>query len=238
MKNYIRNKKTLTLFLSLIFIILSVLGFHSVGKSITPEDKEYIQNFLIETPKITKESSYKDELNFISSVQQSTFSIIPNSGSIPPNQKREPKQVYLAKAAGCQDRSRLLAKILIYSGFKTRHIAMYSKEKIDSSITAILTPQVKSHAIVEVLTKEGWLVVDSNYPWISLDNNNKPLSIKQISDSLNNKKVISWEKTPTDSIYKNSFVYLYGVYSRHGKFYPPYNIIPDINYGEFIQNVL
>ena len=57
MKNYIRNKKTLTLFLSLIFIILSVLGFHSVGKSITPEDKEYIQNFLIETPKITKESS-------------------------------------------------------------------------------------------------------------------------------------------------------------------------------------
>ena len=68
---------------------------------------------------------------------------------------------------------------------------------------------------------------------------------------------IDWKKSPLDvittdtqfthphlkgiqteqlTIYTNFFVAVYGLYSRHGRFYPPYNLIPDINYGEFIQN--
>ena len=237
MLNYIKNKKIFALIIALFIFILAIFDYHSVDKSITIDDKKYIPKFLINLPKTSKELSYKDELDFISSIQQSTFNIAPNVGSIPPNQEREPKQVYLAKVAGCPDRSRLIEKILIYSGFKTRHISIYSKEKIHSSIIALLTPQVGSHAVVEVLTKKGWLVVDTNYPWIAIDNNNNPISIKQIRHSLDHAQVIDWKVAPPHGIYRNSFVYLYGVYSRHGKFYPPYNIIPDINYGEFIQNV-
>ena len=51
-----------------------------------------------------------------------------------------------------------------------------------------------------------------------------------------NKKII-WKEKPPFNIYMKPFIYIYGLYSRHGKFYPPYNLVPDINYGEFIQNV-
>ena len=39
-------------------------------------------------------------------------------------------------------------------------------------------------------------------------------------------------------ILKNNFIYIIGLYSRHGRFYPPYNFIPDINWGEFMYNFL
>ena len=113
---------------------------------------------------------------------------------------------------------------------------MYSKVKTRSSIKSLITPKTKSHAALEVLTKKGWLVVDTNSPWVAIDVHNNPLSIKKIQQSVDNSVYIEWKKPPLDDIYIKSFVAVYGLYSRHGKFYPPYNFIPDINYGEFIQN--
>ena len=49
------------------------------------------------------------------------------------------------------------------------------------------------------------------------------------------KEAILWKQKP-DDIYIEPFIYFIGLYSRHGYFYPPYNIIPDINYKEFVQN--
>ena len=216
--------------------IPTILYYHSVDNSLTKDDYEYIPKYLNNITQISKESTYKEELDFISSVQRSTFDIVSVSGSIPINQQREPKELYFAKVAGCSERSRLIEKILRYSGFKTRHIAVYSKEKTHSSIKSLITPDNLSHATSEVLTKKGWLVVDSNHPWVAIDVNNNPLSIKKIQQSVDNSVYIDWKKPPRDEIYIKSFVAVYGLYSRHGRFYPPYNLIPDINYGEFIQN--
>ena len=216
--------------------IPTILYYHSVDNTLTKDDHEYIPKYLNNITQISKESTYKEELDFISSVQRSTFDIVPNDGSIPFNQQREPKELYFAKVAGCSERSRLIEKILRYSGFKTRHIAVYSKEKTHSSIKSLITPDNLSHATSEVLTKKGWLVVDSNHPWVAIDVNNNPLSIKKIQQSVDNSVYIDWKKPPRDEIYIKSFVAVYGLYSRHGRFYPPYNLIPDINYGEFIQN--
>ena len=71
----------------------------------------------------------------------------------------------------------------------------------------------------------------------SIDSNDNPISLKQLRHSLDHAQVINWKESVPDLIFQSSFTYLYGVYSRHGRFYPPYNVIPDINYGEFIQNV-
>ena len=238
----------LILLIALSFSILTILYYHSVDKTLTKDDYEYIPKYLINVNQISKESTYEEELDFISSIQRSTFDIVSVSGSIPINQQREPKEVYLAKVAGCFDRSRLIEKILIYNGFKTRHFAMYSKEKTNSSIKSLITPKVKSHAASEVLTKKGWMVIDSNFPWIALDVNNNPFSIKKIQQSLDNSVDIDWKKSPLSfatgdtsqseelTIYTKPFVVVYCLYSRHGRFYPPYNFIPDVNYGELIEN--
>jgi hypothetical protein len=232
------NRKKLILPILLFIIMIAILYHHSVNNSLTKDDYEYIPKFLNNISQISKESTYEEELDFISVVQLASFDLVPNAGSIPKNQKREPKELYLAKVAGCSDRSRLLEKIFRYSGFKTRHIATYEKENTNSSIKPFITPQNKSHALTEVLTKKGWLVVESNYPWLSIDSENNPISIKKLQQSLDNSVDINWKKpVKMDELIDKPFVFIYGVYSRHGRFFPPYNFIPDINYGEFIQNV-
>jgi len=49
---------------------------------------------------------------------------------------------------------------------------------------------------------------------------------------------VLWRHKPPNIIYQESFSFIYGLYSRHGKFYPPYTFIPDVNYVELIQNIL
>ena len=240
------NRKKLILPVLLFIILIAILYYHSVNNSLTKDDYEYIPKFLNNISQISKESTYEEELDFISAVQLASFDLVPNAGSIDKNLKREPKELYLAKVAGCSGRTRLLEKIFRYSGFKTRHIAIYEKENTNSIIKSLITPQIESHALTEVLTKKGWLVVESNYPWLAIDSENNPIAIKKIKQSLDNSVDINW-KTPlqTNDLgdieqtipYAKPFVYIYGVYSRHGRFFPPYNFIPDINYGELIQNV-
>jgi len=37
--------------------------------------------------------------------------------------------------------------------------------------------------------------------------------------------------------HSNPVVFMYGLYSRCGRFYSPYSFSPDVNYSEFVQNV-
>jgi hypothetical protein len=232
------NQKKRIFFIILIAILIIILSYHSVSHKLTKDDYEYIPKYLLNIAELSKESSYQEELDFISAVQISSFSIVPNAGSIPKNQKREPKELYLTKVAGCSARSRTLEKIFRYSGFKTRHVSLYEKEDNNSSIKALLTRNNGSHALSEVLTKKGWLVVDSNYPWISIDADNNPISIKEIQQSFDKSVSINWKEPPQENeVYTKPFAAVYGLYSRHGRFYPPYNFIPDINYRELFQNL-
>ena len=95
-----------------------------------------------------------------------------------------------------------------------------------------------SHAFTEVLTQKGWMVVDSNDRWISIDSKNNPVSIAQIKLSAEGAADFAWSQIPPNKKYMNPFIFVYGLYSRHGQFYPPYNFIPDVNYRELAQNFL
>jgi hypothetical protein len=130
----------------------------------------------------------------------------------------------------------VIEKILSYSGFKTRHVSLYSIEATQSGIRALFTREAPSHAVTEVLTRHGWLVVDSNVAWLSIDINGQPVSIDRIQSSAANSIRLRWRDDPPIDIYATPFTFVFGLYSRHGYFYPPYNAIPDINYAEFVQN--
>jgi len=235
----VNRKQTVLLSIGILFICAAVvLSYHAVDNSLSEEDKQYIPMYLSSVGSLPETPTYRDELDFIISVQRSVLNIAPRNDSLPFGQKREPKELYEAKTGMCFDRSRVIEKILRYSGFKSRHLSLYSKEKTGSAIKSLITPDVSSHAVTEVLTKNGWLIVDSNAPWVSTDTNNQPMSINNIQFSIENSVPIQWGKEPPTSIYVKPFTFVYGLYSRHGNFYPPYNFIPDIHYGEFVQNVL
>lgn len=227
------------IFVGVVFaFVIGTLYYHAVDNSLSEDDKRYIPKYLINVGPLPENPTYSDELDYILSVQHSVLEIAENKDGIPFDQGREPKDVYESKTGLCYDRSRVIEKILRYSGFKTRHVSIYSKVGIDCSLKALIKPGISSHAVTEVLTRSGWLIVDSNSLWVSTDRNDQPVCIESVYLSLKNSLPIQWSTEPPSEIYLNPFIFVYGLYSRHGRFYPPYNLIPDIHYGEFIQNVL
>jgi hypothetical protein len=118
------------------------------------------------------------------------------------------------------------------------NLNFYAKKGIGSAIKTLLTPGGFSHAISEVLTSRGWLVVDSNAIWFSLDKNDRPIPLEDLWFGLENSKPVEWKNEAPSFLYNEPFIFVYGLYSRHGKFYPPYNFVQDIHIGEFIQNIL
>ena len=235
----VRKKQSVLISITFLMICAAfILSYHAVDNSLTEEDRQYIPIYLSDVVPLPENPTYRDELRFIIAVQRSVLNMAPRNDGLPFGQKREPKELYTAKTGLCYDRSRVIEKIFRYSGFKTRHVSIYSKEKTDSAIKSLITLGVSSHAVTEVLTKNGWLIVDSNAPWVSTDTNNQPVSIKNIQLSIDNSLHIKWDKDPPTSIYAKPFTFVFGLYSRHGYFYPPYNFVPDINYGEIVQNAL
>jgi transglutaminase-like putative cysteine protease len=149
--------------------------------------------------------------------------------------RREPRDVILGKSGICYDRSRVIEKILRYAGFPTRHVFILSVGNL-SPLVALLVPGLRSHAVTEVLTAKGWLVVDSNDPWISIDEQGNPESITQM-ETVGIAHRIPCDRAPPNSIYNQPFVAIDGLYSRHGQFYPPYAPVPNVNFRELLANL-
>ncbi|MGK0173207.1 MAG: hypothetical protein ACI9W2_004954 [Gammaproteobacteria bacterium] len=219
-----------------------LMAAHSaVDNTVTPQEQHYINKFLAgnNLSGLVEGRSYSSEIEFIIGVQRSVLSQAHGQEGIPLGASREPKDVLEAGTGLCYDRSRVIEKILRNAGFETRHIAIYSTRDTGSSLRSLLTPQVASHALTEVLTQRGWLVVDSNVAWLSLDSAHNPVGISAIKADVDRGAMV-WlgQQDPMNAIFSAPFVHVFGLYSRHGLFYPPYNRIPDIQYGEFSANLL
>jgi len=232
--------KKIKIILIIFLLIFSTLYLSRVVNTITFEDKNFINEHFIKLETDNPyETSYEEQLNLIQSIQQSVFVVAPitRGGGIEKGRAREPKDLFIKQTGVCHDRSRVIEKILRYYGFKTRHISIYSSEETDSIVKSLLTPGINSHALTEVKTSKGWLVVDSNKEWVAIDYNDLPISISEIIKNKKNIKARLLNDFPS-FIFDENFFVIYGLYSRHGMFYQPYNFVPDINYSEFTSNFL
>jgi hypothetical protein len=212
------------------------LAINRVDDSLTAEDSAFIASYL-QSERIDGfpgSEDYAGQLAYIRRVQTAVLDSAYIFKAIPMRHEREPRDVILAKGGVCHDRSRVIEKILRYAGFSTRHVFILSVGN-RSPLVALLLPGLRSHAVTEVLTVKGWLVVDSNDPWISIDKQGDPESISEI-ETLGITHRISWHEAPPNSIYTEPFIAIYGLYSRHGQFYPPYAPVPNVNFGELLAN--
>lgn len=227
-------------YIFLLFILLSIsLLYCEVDNSLTNDDIAEISKHFSDIDSNSPILSYEEQISIINSVQSRVLDLAPNHDGIPLGQSRELKDVFIAKSGLCYDRSRVMEKVLRFKGFQTRHISVYSLRdySLFSYISALTKPRINSHAVSEVLTKKGWLLLGSNNKWFPLEVNGDPISIEMIQKKSRTNQAITWAVVPQTSIYDSPFTYFYGLYSRHGYFYPPYNFIPDINYSEFVQNL-
>jgi len=229
-----------------------------VNNSITYTDLVYIEKFLDkgQVQSLRKNPTYEDQIGFIRAVQHVVLHSVPIGRGLPYGKPREPEDIYKTIANGqsgaCFDRSRLIEKILRSQGLKTtRHVFMCSIKNAGPTLKAWFSRTAKTHAVSEILTKKGWLVVDSNAEWVSLDKQIHPYSMKSIQCERN----ILWKKpmcSDMKEICKEPFTFLYGLYSRCGRLYPPFLFcypptatdtqikfcfpFPDINWYELLYN--
>ncbi len=242
-------KKPIRLFL---FLIIATIGFvaiaytHNVSKTITKEDADYIHKIVSlygnHWEDVSKHKTFEEEIADIRTIQASVLQLTPIQKQIPRNQTRNPKDLYDLRYAQCSDRSRAIDKMLRLAGFKTRVASVYGTSKTGSAIKSLLSNDknlVRSHSVVEVKTQKGWMIVDTNDLWLSLDEDMRPISLEEWQHLLSNKNY-EWNTSNTGEIYwllKEPYTYVYGLYSRHGYFYPPYNPLPDINWLELTFNM-
>ena len=219
-----------------------VLWLHNVSAGASAEDQLFSYRILAEAGYASERkgfgdlSQFEDQIKAILSVQDAVIKLAKEDAEIPFDHEREPKDVYELRRGLCYDRSRAIEKLLATLGFEVRHVAVYATGGI-GVVPALLTPGNASHALTEVKTAKGWLAVDPNVRWVALTSAREPLTVGAIRgrDRTSTQWAAEVSAAP-HPIFNGSYTYIRGLYSRHGRFYPPYGPIPDVNLWQLLQN--
>jgi hypothetical protein len=225
-------------------VATDLLASNNVSDTSTATDVRYENLFLsdagysnlIASPPAT---TFNGQIQVILDVQNAVLARAPGNRPLPFDRDREPKSIYKTRSGMCYDRSRVIEKIFRHLGYVVRHVAIYSTRTTGSKILSLLTPRVPSHSISEIRTLRGWMLVDPNDRWIGLTRRGKTVDAAELQDdpALADR---AWDPRVSgkiNEIFRAGFTYVFGLYSRHGQFYPPYMPIPDINWGEAMYNV-
>jgi hypothetical protein len=223
--------------------IVAALAYNDVSSAVTPDDQVYAKRILRDTGHGNlvgqkRPSDFDDQVRTVLGVQDAVLSIAPENVGIPLNHPRELSDLYRARSGLCYDRSRAIEKILADLGFEVRHAAIYATKDTGSALEALLTPRTPSHAVTEVKTARGWMLIDSNSRWIGLTRDGKPVDLAELQEG--DTSQMTWDprlKGHMNPIFEAPFSYLFGLYSRHGRFYPPYTPIPDADWRQIPYNV-
>lgn len=219
-------------------IVIAILLAHDVPTEATAEDRANGRLILAQAGYDDPDgmernlATFEGQISVILAVQDAVLALTaaPTDFGIPFNTTREPGDLLIHKVGQCFDRSRSIEKILGSLGLETRHVAVYSTAKTGSKLISLLTPQISSHAVSEVKTAKGWMLIDSNVRWIGLTEDGLVKSLEDIQ-SLDH-TAVRWNSrnlVEMSNIFSKGFTYVIGLYSRHGRFYPPYSPVPDYN---------
>lgn len=229
-------------FLLLLILALGVgalvLALHDVPTTATAEDAAAVAKIVERATPPSAQRSFAEEIATIRAIQDAVLTVAPLNEGIPLGQPREPADLLAAKKGLCFDRSRAIEKALTLAGIENRHAYVYESEGGLQNLIALAKPEVTSHAVTEALTSKGWIVIDSNVRWIGLTVSDDAISLEELErePGLAGRAWDSGNRAPIASIFTRDFAYVFGLYSRHGRFYPPYTPVPDIDAGQIVHN--
>ena len=215
---------------ALAFIQVLVLGviilMSHVPKDLTYSDVKVLNSLGIEFKELN--GNFDVEIQTIKKIQAIVFSNVEFAEGVSIGDKREISDILNKKKGLCYDRSRLIEKLLVGYGLRTRHIFVLESIN-DSFLKSVTTKNIQTHAATEVETAKGWLIVDSIAPWLSLDNDGDPVELSALSENFQSMKEVP-------KIFTEKHFYIYGLYSRNGMMFPPFVHVPDINVWELKYN--
>ncbi len=237
------------LVLTLIYVMgyVCVMGIKSreVSPVITPADEVAIIDILADhgvNPLLVvadRNTDFNSQVAAIRKIQQAVLDTAPNETKIPPNQSREPADLLRLGHGQCSDRARAMDKALRYLGYQSRFVSVFAADKVAMPVLAVITnnrDKVRSHALVEVMTKKGWLLVDTIPPFVAVTKDGNAVSVTAMRDLAAKNQLPAWQENAPYPLLTRKFLPVYGLYARHGGFYPPYDAIPDVNWTELKAN--
>jgi hypothetical protein len=225
-------KRRLSTWLLAIFLVMNVsLAFvTNVPSNVTESDISVFRNiFGLKKPEGLL--TYAQEIELIRSVQALIIDRVPIGEPIPEYSDREPADLVRRNSGLCYDRSRTFDKVLMWLGFESRHVYILYLEHPEtgeemSFIRALFTKGIDSHAVTEVKTSEGWVMVDSNNKWISLSANGLPINVDHLHEQ-------QAQLPGMPAYFNRRYIAIRGLYSRRGQFYRPFIPYPGLNWGDF-----
>lgn len=222
-----RRYAMLATFFGFVLVLASVTN---VSTEVQLEDTVAIKAIL-EVQNKPDLDGFDEEIDAIRWAQARVLKVAPDMVPIPAYSNREPMDLLKAKSGLCYDRSRTLDKALQWLGFKTRHVYILFADSGDTTgvhhFFVHALSRSSSHAVTEVKTSRGWLVVDSNVRWISLSRNGQSVPAGQVHDRRSEfDNLPEWASTP--------FWAIRGIYSRKGQMYKPFLPLPELNWLDFL----
>ena len=171
-----------------IFLVVNVaLGLiTNVPTHVTESDKAVFRTTL-SLKKPEGPLTYEQEIKLIRSVQALIFEQVPIGEPIPDYADREPEDLFKQRSGLCYDRSRTYDKVFSWLGFEARHIfILYPEHPVTGESLsfwgAFFTRGTNSHAVTEVKTSRGWVLVDSNSAWVSDGKHGLPVDADHLRD--------------------------------------------------------
>lgn len=195
------------------------------------DDAAFRQTLGLTEPK--RPLTYAEEIELLYAMQRLVLKRAPFGSGIPEYESREPADLLRAREGLCYDRSRTFDKLFSWYGLESRHVYVLYPEHPTTGVRlsfwrAFFTRGTQSHAVTEVKTQRGWIVVDSNSAWISMTKTGEPVSAEAIPA-----RWFEFDSAP--SYFNRPYFAIRGMYSRRGQFYRPYIPFPQLNWPDFIS---
>jgi hypothetical protein len=218
-------------------VVAGFLWLGSVPTSLTSEDQAALSRAL--GGKTYPIATFDDQIASIMAIQRVTAVIGTSTEPIPLAVSREPADYMRWHQGACYDRSRFIEKALTYIGLETRHIFEFETGN-HSPIVALLSRGTHSHAMTEVKTARGWMLVDSTSLWFGLTADGRVIT----ADMLERDGTLAhspWDvrvNGEPNFLAAHKFADVVGLYSRHGQFFWPYAHVPNVNWPQLTNWLL
>lgn len=214
----------LKVFFIVVFAAFVIGCYANVPTGITDQDKHAFEQMGI-TPVRADLLDFEKQIEAIREVQAKVFAVAPLGEGIPEYQSREPADLIQHGQGVCYDRSRSIDKGLNLIGFETRHVFLIFRGN-RPFLSALFRKGQPSHAVTEVKTSKGWMIVGSNNQWIALTREGEPVGADE-----------AWRRKdefdhPPEYL-ANPWWAIRGLYSRRGQLYGAGIPIPEVNWADF-----
>lgn len=214
-------------------ILAGLLLANGVDTTVTDDDRQVIQKLDVDEHCESAER-FDRQRQCVEQLQHTIFETYPDtSDSFVKGETSHHVTDYHQRGWGsCYDRARLIEQALRDYGFEVRRVALFRRQ---SPAVGYLKPGIDSHALSEVKTARGWMAVDSVEPFIGADDRGLVYTVGQLRDGLEDGEIddTTFDAEIPDDFFEGDFVYVYGLYSRHGYFFEPHLPVPEINWSNF-----